>query len=105
MYNELYYFFEGSHMDEKLLDLQMKALKDENLRQQLLATKNEADPMKAFCDKCTELGYPLTVGELFAMGQDFCDSMVRSVNGGGVNAPDGWNDAYEMFFSVLEIKN
>lgn len=90
-------------MDEKLAELQKKALHDENLRNELLATKSDPDPMKAFCDKCTQLGYPLTVGELFAMGQDFSDAMLRSVNGGGVNRLDGWNDAYEMFFSVLEI--
>ena len=92
-------------MDEKLLELQQKALHDKNLREELLATKKASDPMKASCDKCTELGYPLTVGELFAMGQDFCDAMLRSVNGGGVNRLDGWNDAYDMFFSVLEINN
>lgn len=91
-------------MDERLLELQQEALKDEKLREALLNTKNDSDPMKAFCDKCCELGYPIMVGELFAMGQDFCDAMIRSVNGGGVNAPEGWNDAYEMFFSVLEIR-
>ena len=28
--------------------------------------------------------------------------VLRSVNGGGVEGPDGWDDAYEMFFSALE---
>lgn len=92
-------------MDEKLLELQHKALNDPKLRAELLATRLDDDPMKAFCDKCTELGYPITVGELFAMGEDFCDAMLRSVNGGGVNRLDGWNDAYDMFFSALKINN
>ena len=29
------------------------------------------------------------------------DAKLRSVNGGGVNAIDGWDDAYEQFFSTL----
>lgn len=30
-------------------ELQNKALKDEKLKQQLLATRTEADPLSAFC--------------------------------------------------------
>jgi hypothetical protein len=28
--------------------------------------------------------------------------MLRSVNGGGVEAPDDWDDFYEMFFDELK---
>ena len=39
--------------------------------------------------------------ELFAVGQDASDAKLRSVNGGGVNPIDGWDDAYEQFFLTL----
>ena len=31
-----------------------------------------------------------------------CAAMCRSVNGGGVDTPDGWDDVYEMFFAALD---
>ena len=40
-------------------ELQNKALKDEKLKQQLLATRTEADPLSAFCKTCRNLGYEL----------------------------------------------
>lgn len=59
--------------------------------------------MRAFCDLCRELGYgKITVGELMSAGDEFCSAMLRSVNGGGVEAPEGWNDFYEMFFEAIE---
>ena len=36
------------------------------------------------------------------MGEEFNAAMLRSVNGGGVEGPDGWDDAYGMFFAALE---
>lgn len=36
-------------------ELQNKALKDEKLKQQLLATRTEADPLSAFCKTCRNL--------------------------------------------------
>ena len=47
-------------------ELQNKALKDEKLKQQLLATRTEADPLSAFCRTCRELGYELYEMELIA---------------------------------------
>ena len=80
-----------------------RARNDKKLRQELLATRAEADPVKAFCDKCAELGYShITVYELLTAGEEFCAAMLRSVNGGGVEAPDDWDDFYEMFFDELE---
>ena len=40
-------------------ELQNKALKDEKLKQQLLATRTEEDPLSAFCKTCRNLGYEL----------------------------------------------
>lgn len=86
----------------ELTQLTERAKKDEKLRRELLATRNAPDKVKAFCDKCTELGYRhITVYELLTAGEAFCAAMLRSVNGGGVEAPDNWNDFYEMFFDEI----
>ena len=78
-------------------ELQNKALKDEKLKQQLLATRTEADPLSAFCKTCRNLGYELYEMELIA-------AMKRSTNGGGENSPmiEAEDDFYELFFANLE---
>ena len=38
-------------------ELQRQAKRDENLRQRLIATKKEQEPVSAFCKICRELGY------------------------------------------------
>ena len=90
-------------MEQELMELQERAINDEALRARLLKTRTEKYPLRAFCDLCRELGYnKITVGELMSAGDEFCSAMLRSVNGGGVEAPDGWNDFYEMFFEAIE---
>ena len=89
-------------MEEKLRQLLEGARQNEELREKLLATRKDKDPMKAFCDTCQSLGYEIYLGELFAYGQDMNVSIMRSVNGGGVCSIDGWDDAYDMFFASLE---
>jgi len=91
-------------VEVELAQLTERARNDEKLRLDLLATRNEADKVRAFCDKCAELGYRhITIYELLTAGEAFCATMLRSVNGGGVEAPDNWDDFYEMFFDELEM--
>lgn len=86
----------------ELAKLTEHARTDAQLRHELLETRNAPDPIKAFCDKCNDLGYKnITVYELLTAGEAFCSAMLRSVNGGGVEAPDNWDDFYEMFFDEL----
>ena len=90
-------------MELQLMDLQNRAKNDRELRKKLLSTRTEHKPLKAFCNLCAELGYDkITPYALATEGEEFCAAMLRSVNGGGVEAPDGWTDFYEMFFSALE---
>lgn len=90
-------------VEYELAQLMESAKRDENIKEELLQTRNASDPVKAFCDKCAELGYrSITVYELLTAGEAFCATMLRSVNGGGVEAPDEWDDFYEMFFDELE---
>lgn len=90
-------------MNEKLYEILQLAKKDRALKEKLIATKTMHNPVSAFCDVCKEIGFTITPGELIAMGEDYCDTMIRSVNGGGVNAPFGvWDDMYDIFFTALE---
>ncbi|MDD6396174.1 MAG: hypothetical protein PUB37_08380 [Firmicutes bacterium] len=89
-------------MNEILGKLLKAAMHDDSLRRALINTRSAHDPAAAFCQCACEMGYPITVGELFSMGQEFNDTMLRSVNGGGVEGPDGWDDAYDMFFAALD---
>ena len=85
------------------LERLMKDAKDnEALRRRLISAAKTEDPMKSFCDVCIESGYEIYLGELFAYGQDMNDAKLRSVNGGGVNAIEGWDDAFGMIIKELE---
>ena len=85
-------------------ELLQKAKKDEKLKQTLLATRQEKNPLSAFCRVCQELGYPVYEMELIEMGEEFYASMRRSTNGGGENSPmlEGEDDFYELFFASLK---
>ena len=89
-------------MIEQELDRLLRAAKsDGTLKQKLLLTRETEDPVEDFCALARQEGYAVNAGELFALGLTENDAKLRSVNGGGVNAIDGWDDAYEQFFSQL----
>ena len=89
-------------METKLAALQSRALQEPELRARLLATRQAAEPLEEFCVVCRSMGYEIHPGDVLAMGETFHAAMLRSVNGGGVEAPDdGWIDAYEQFFAAL----
>ena len=85
-------------------ELQNRALKDEKLKKQLLATRTESDPVAAFCRTCRELGYEIYEMDLITAGEEAYAAMRRSTNGGGENSPmlEGEDDFYELFFAGLE---
>lgn len=74
---------------------------DAGLKNKLLETRNSSEPVEDFCALCQGMGYKISAGELFTAGLESNDAKLRSVNGGGVNAIDGWDDCYEQFFSAL----
>ena len=78
------------------------AKKDARLKARLIETKSSENPVDNFCALCQSLDYNITAGELFTVGMTANDAKLRSVNGGGVNGIDGWDDAYEQFFLTLE---
>ena len=92
--------FTNTH--QKLFELLEKAKQDKVLKQKLLDTKKEKDPTLAFCELATKEGFPITVGELFAEGEEYISNLLKSVNGGATYPREGWDDPYEMFFASLE---
>ena len=89
-------------MTEQELERLLKdAKKDRSLKDKLLKTRDSKNPVEDFFFFFQELGYDIKIGELMAIGQDSNDAKLRSVNGGGVNPIDGWDDAYEQFFMTL----
>ena len=87
--------------EQELERLLKNEKKDQNLKQRLLKTRELPDPVEDFCSLCQAMGYDIKPGELMAIGQNSSDEKLRSVNGGGVNPIDGWDDAYEQFFMTL----
>lgn len=92
-------------MDPRLATLQKKALADNNLRQKLLSTRQEKEPLTAFCVVARQYGCNLTEQELATLGEENTAAMLRSQNGGGEYEPcGGWDDEYELFFLTLQAK-
>ncbi len=89
-------------MNEQLYRLLQKAEQDFGLRSRIWATKEAKDPALALCELCTAEGFPLTVGGLFAEGEEFFCNLFRSCNGSAVDPLDGWDDPYDMFFAAME---
>ena len=88
---------------QMLEELKQKAKQDDSVRQALLATRQDKNPVTAFCEKCREYGYPVYAMELIAAGEEAYAAMRRSTNGGGENSPmlEGEDDYYELFFADL----
>lgn len=89
-----------------MVERQMKQLlnlarKDESVKKKLLLTRDQADPLSSFCQTASEMGFPITVGELIAAGEEFRSNLLKSVNGGASYPMEDWGDLYEEFFASL----
>ena len=85
-------------MLEKLSAL---AKSDPVLREKLLSTRGEADPLDVFCTLAAEAGCPVSLGELVALGQEYSDNQCKSTNGGNPTPYEFFDDTYENFLSSL----
>ncbi len=92
-------------MNDSLTMLLEKAGNDPELIGRIYATRSDRNPVNALCALATAEGFPITAAELLYDGEEACAAMCRSVNGGGVDTPDGWDDVYEMFFAALDYMN
>jgi len=88
-----------------LEQLSAKAGQDKTLKKKLLDTRTAKDPLKKFAMIAASEGYPLTVMDIAAVGEEFHAAMKRSTNGGGENSPmlDHQNDFYEQFLESIEF--
>ena len=89
-------------IETELARLQSAAKKDETLRSELMATRGTSDYYKNFCDVAKKYGYNIPLGELADLGDEFCDTMMRSQNGGGEHTFDVWRDSLGMFFDAIK---
>lgn len=85
-------------------EIQHRALREDELKHKILATKNAKDPLADFCRLCREYGYEIYIMDVICAGEEFHAAMKRSTNGGGENSPKLANedDFYEMLLSSLE---
>ncbi|MCD7744926.1 MAG: hypothetical protein LUI13_06570 [Lachnospiraceae bacterium] len=88
---------------EMLDEIRKKAQEDADLKEELLRTREQKNPLSAFCAKCRELGYPVYEMDVIAAGEESYAAMKRSTNGGGENSPmlEAEDDYYELFFAGL----
>ena len=89
---------------EMLNELQNKALKDEALKNKILAPEDTKEPLDEFCKICQSEGYEIYPMDVIIAGEESYAAMKRSTNGGGENAPmlDGEDDFYELFLAALK---
>ena len=90
-----------TEMLDKLLEM---AKKDKALKDKLLATRDNENPIAEFCKIATEAGLPMTVMDIVNQGEEFYAEIKRSTNGGGENSPDleFQNDEYSIFMMRLK---
>ncbi|MHC6180556.1 hypothetical protein ACYUJ6_11985 [Clostridium sp. JNZ X4-2] len=91
-------------MDKVLIELDLlysDAQKNPLLKKELLATRSADDPMDTFCKVACNAGHPITVGELFAIGQEYSDNQCKSTNGGNPYPYESFEDTYETFLASL----
>lgn len=89
-------------MNDTLLAMRERALRDEAFRQGLLATRDMPDPLSALCGFACANGFSLTLGDVISDGEEFSCNQTKSTNGGNPLPYDCFDDAYEMFFASIE---
>jgi len=91
-------------MNKTIVEMELlysDAKKDNLLKKRLLATRLADDPMDAFCKIACDAGHSITIGELFAIGQEYSDNQCKSTNGGNPSPYDSFDDTYETFLDSL----
>ena len=93
-----------ANIEEELDRLLKKARADADLRRRLLATREAAAPLTAFCEVANEAGCQVDVMGLIEEGESSYAAMKRSTNGGGENSPllEGQDDEYTLFLASIE---
>lgn len=72
------------------------------LKNQLIETEKTDDPLFNFCNIANKVGVDISLGELFALGEEYCDNQCKSTNGGNPSPYYSFNDTYENFIQSLK---
>ncbi len=86
----------------KLENLTALCKKDAVLKNKLIDTEKTTDPLYNFCKIANAAGVDISVGELFALGEEYCDNQCKSTNGGNPSPYTSFNDTYENFIQSLK---
>ena len=83
--------------------MQEAALKDESLREEILKTKADREPLAAFSRLAREKGYEIYEMDLVYAGEEAYAGMRRATNGGGENSPmlENEDDYYSLFMAAI----
>ena len=94
----------GMNVLDELERFQEAALKNESLRKQILATRNEEEPVTAFCRLARSKGYEIFEMDLVYAGEEAYANMRRATNGGGENSPmlENEDDYYSLFMAAIK---
>lgn len=87
--------------NDSLFQLLEKAKHDNKIVKKILDTKKSKDPMSKLCEVATELGFPVTVGDIFQCGEEYLCNLSDSRM--GVTEPiKNFGDTYEQFMASIE---
>lgn len=86
----------------KLEQLTSLCKQNMRLKNRLIETAKTSDPLYDFCKIANETGIDISIGELFALGEEYCDNQCKSTNGGNPSPYYSFNDAYENFIQSLK---
>lgn len=89
---------------DELERFQEAALKNKNLRERILRTRTEEEPVTAFCRLARNEGFEIYEMDLVYAGEEAYAAMKRSTNGGGENSPmlENEDDYYSLFIAAIE---
>ena len=83
---------------------QEAALRDSELREEIIKTKEADDPFAAFCRLARAKGFEIYDMDLIYAGEEAYAGMRRATNGGGENSPmlENEDDYYSLFMAAIE---
>ncbi len=91
-------------IEGRLKELLQLAKDNQDVKEMLLETRKQKDPVLSFCHAAQKLGFEISLGELLAAGEEYRSNLLKSVNGGASYPMEDWGDLYEEFFASLLLE-
>lgn len=94
----------NNKINDNLYNLLEQARTNKEIRFKILQAKTATDPMLRLCQIATDLGFPLTVGEIAEQGEEYMCNL--SDGRMGVTEPmEIFGDVLGQFFASIEAMN